>query len=48
MLPGAQPEIFQGREGFMKLGHFDKHFIKKVKKKGHAGNTFGVFSLRYL
>ena len=20
----AQPEIFQGREGFMKLGHFDK------------------------
>ena len=25
---GAQPEIFQGREGFVKLGHFDKHFVK--------------------
>ena len=25
----AQPEIFQGRRGFLKLGHFDKYFIKK-------------------
>ena len=27
----AQPEIFQGRGGFMKLGHFDKHFLKKLR-----------------
>ena len=25
---GAQQEIFQGRGGFVKLGHFDKHFIR--------------------
>ena len=30
---GAQPEILQGREGLVKLGHFDKHFIKKSRKK---------------
>ena len=30
---GAQPEIFQGRGGFLKLGHFDKHYIKKSRKK---------------
>ena len=23
---GAQPDIFQGRGGFMELVHFDKHF----------------------
>ena len=44
---GAQSEIFQGRGGFVKLGHFDKHFMKKSKKKGPAGKNFGVFSLRY-
>ena len=30
---GAQPEIFQGREGFVELGHSDKHFVKRSKKK---------------
>ena len=35
---GAQPEIFQGRESFVKLGHFDKHFIKKSRKKAPQGN----------
>ena len=25
---GVQPEIFQGSGGFVKLGHFDKHFVK--------------------
>ena len=30
---GAQPEIFQGRGDFLKLGHFDKHFIKNTRKK---------------
>ena len=44
---GAQPEISLDRRGFMKLGHFDKHFHQKVKKKGPAGKNFGVFSLRY-
>ena len=24
---------FQGRGGFVKLGHFDKHLIKKSRKK---------------
>ena len=28
----AQGEIFQGREGFVKVGHFDKHFIKPKLK----------------
>ena len=30
---GAQPEIFQGRGGFLKLGYFNKHFLKKSRKK---------------
>ena len=34
---GAQPEIFQGRGGFVKLGHFDKHFVKNSRKKDPAG-----------
>ena len=34
---GAQPEIFQGRGGFVKLGHFDKHFIKKSRKTAPQG-----------
>ena len=33
---GAQPEIFQGREGFVELGHSDKHFVKRSKKKKKA------------
>ena len=28
-----QPEIFQGRGGFVELGHFDKHFVKNTRKK---------------
>ena len=44
---GAQPEISLGRRGFVKLGHFDKHFHQKVKKKGSGRENFGVFSLRY-
>ena len=24
--PGAQPEIFQGRGGFVEFGHFNKHY----------------------
>ena len=37
---GAQPESFQGMEGFVELGHFDKHFIKNARKK----KTFCSFS----
>ena len=40
---GAQPEIFQGRVGFVELGHFDKLFVKKCP----AGKTFEAFSPRY-
>ena len=46
--PKAQPESFQPRGGFVELGHFDKLFVKKKKKKrGHAGKNFGTFSPRY-
>ena len=34
-LLGVQPEIFQGREGFMELGDFNKHFVKKCTKRKH-------------
>ena len=34
---GAQPEIFQGRGGFVELGHFDKHFVKNTRKKARMG-----------
>ena len=44
---GAQPEIFQGRGGFVELAHFDKHFVKNTRKKGPAGKNFGVVSPRY-
>ena len=42
---GAQSEIFQGREGFVELGHFDKLFVKNTKK-GPARKNFGAFSPR--
>ena len=44
---GAQPEIFQGRRSFLKLGHFDKLFVKNTRKKGPAGKNLGAFSPRY-
>ena len=37
---GAQPEIFQRKGGFLKLGHFDKRFFKNSRKKGPAGKIF--------
>ena len=43
----AQLEIFQGRGGFVKLGYFDKHFIKTSRTKFPAGKNFGFFSPRY-
>ena len=44
---GAQPETFQGRGGFVKLGHFDEHFIKKSRKKAQEVRILEFFSLRY-
>ena len=41
---GAQPEIFQGRGGFVKLGHFDKHFVKHSRKTSPAGRISEFFS----
>ena len=35
----------QGMEGFVKLGHFDKHFIKKSAKKGSQGKILESFLL---
>ena len=34
---GTQPEIFRGRGGFVKVVHFDKHFVKNSRKKGPTG-----------
>ena len=50
----AQPEIFQGKVGrerrgkFVKLGHFDKDFVKNTRKRGPAGKHFGDFLLAVL
>ena len=45
MCSGAQPEIFQGRGGFVKLRHFDKHFVKNSSKEGPAGKISEFFLL---
>ena len=42
---GAQPEIFQGRGGFVKLGHLDKHFTKKSRKKAPQAKILEFFLL---
>ena len=47
IITGAQPENFQGRGGFVEIGHFDKHFVKNTRKKGLAGKNFRVFPPRY-
>ena len=42
--------IFQsrGRRRFVELGHFDKHFVKKIpEKEAPQGNIFEYFSSRY-
>ena len=41
----AQPEIFQGWVGFVKLGHFDKYFVKNSRKKGPTGKILKFFLL---
>ena len=42
---GAQPEIFQGRGGFVKLGHFHKRSVINSGKKGPAGKSSEFFLL---
>ena len=44
---GAQSEIVSGKVDFLELRHFDKHFVKKSRKKGTAGKNFSVFHPRY-
>ena len=44
---GAQPRTFWGRTGFLELGHFDKHFMHDIQKKGSEGKNVLVFSPRY-
>ena len=39
--------ILQDREGFVELGHFDKHFVKNSRNKCLAGKHFGALSPRY-
>ena len=43
--PDAKPDIFQCRGIFVKLGHFDKHFIKKSRKKARQGKILEFFLL---
>ena len=45
MYTSAQPEIFQGRGGFIKLGNFDKHFLINSRKKVPEGKYLGFFFL---
>ena len=42
---GAQPELFLGRGGFVKLGHFNKYFIKNSIKKASQGKILEFFLL---
>ena len=46
MFTGAQSEIFRDRGGFVKLRHFDKHFIRKSRKKEPQGKILEFFSLK--
>ena len=44
---GAQPEIFQGRRGFVELAHFDKNLSKTHERKTLLENILEFFSQRY-
>ena len=44
--PGATMHL-SGQARFLRIRHFDKHFIYNTPKKGPAGKNFGVFSPRY-
>ena len=45
VITGTQPEIFQSRGSFAKLRHFDKHFIKRSRKKDSQGKLLEFFLL---
>ena len=40
---GAQPELFQDRGGFVKLGHSDKHVVKNSTKNVPQGKILQFF-----
>ena len=42
-----QPELFQGKRGFVEPGHFYNYFIKKPREKRPHVEKLGVFSRRY-
>ena len=42
---GPQPEIFQGRGGFVELGQFDTLFVKNTRKKAPQGKMLELFLL---
>ena len=42
LITGAQPEIFQGRGGFVELGHLDKP-SSKTQKKAPQGKILELF-----
>ena len=44
---GTQPEIFQGREDFLELEHFNKHLFKNTRTNGPTGKHYGAFSPKY-
>ena len=44
-ITGPQPEIFQGRTGFLEFGHFDQHFVKNTEKKAPQGKVLELFLL---
>ena len=41
---GAQPELFQGRGGFVESGHLDKLFVKNTKKRPRRKIFWSFFS----
>ena len=43
VITGMQPDVFQGRGCFVKLRHFDKHFVKNTQKQ--AGKILEFFLL---
>ena len=43
VISGTQPEIFQGRGGFVELGHFNKHFVKNTIKKPRREKFWSFF-----
>ena len=44
IITGKQPERFQGKIGFVKLGHFIKHFVKNATKKHRREKLLCFFS----